>query len=108
MSYQSLVLTVTVVLLGRSVMAQEENPPPEFPVEPILFMDEPFNSCEGLAFNGEGQMYVTCNQGLWRVTAFRSHGICWQRLGRRTGISPARDALDRALDRCQRNPVGPE
>ncbi len=67
MSYWSLILTVTAALLSRSVMAQEENQPPEFPVEPILFVDEPFNSCEGIAFNGEGQMYVTCNQGLWRV-----------------------------------------
>ena len=67
MSYWSLILTVTAALLSRSGIAQEENQPPEFPVEPILFVDEPFNSCEGIAFNGEGQMYVTCNQGLWRV-----------------------------------------
>lgn len=67
MSNWSLLMTVTAALLSRSVIAQEENQPPEFPVEPILFVDEPFNSCEGIAFNGEGQMYVTCNQGLWRV-----------------------------------------
>jgi sugar lactone lactonase YvrE len=40
----------------------------EFPVEPIKFVDEPFRSCEGIGFNGEGGMFVTCNQALWQVS----------------------------------------
>lgn len=37
-----------------------------FPVKPELFVDA-FKGCEGLAFNGEGNLFVTGNQSLWRV-----------------------------------------
>lgn len=39
----------------------------EFPVEPELLLDEPFGGCEGIAFNGEGRLFVTCNRALWEV-----------------------------------------
>ncbi|MEE9465184.1 MAG: SMP-30/gluconolactonase/LRE family protein [Candidatus Neomarinimicrobiota bacterium] len=39
----------------------------QFPVEPILFIQGAFKRCEGIAFNGEGDLYVSGNQALWRV-----------------------------------------
>ncbi len=64
-----LFLPFTTVFGTISATAQEENQSPEFPVRPTIFADEPFNSCEGISFSGEGQMYVTCNNALWRVDA---------------------------------------
>jgi sugar lactone lactonase YvrE len=46
--------------------AAESNP---FPVEPILFADEPFNGCEGISFNGEGRLFATCNRAFWEIEA---------------------------------------
>lgn len=63
----SLTLQMTIILLSSSAIAQEQNQVVDFPVEPVLFADEPFRSCEGIAFNGEGHMYVTCNRALWIV-----------------------------------------
>lgn len=40
---------------------------PQFPVTPLLFVDTVFRGCEGIAFNGEGKMFVSGNQGLYRV-----------------------------------------
>ncbi len=37
------------------------------PVTPILFADEPFTGCEGISFNGEGRLFVTCNRAFWEV-----------------------------------------
>lgn len=51
-------------LLSATAIAQDGE---VFPVEPQVFADEPFASCEGIAFNGRGHMYVTCNKALWRV-----------------------------------------
>lgn len=36
-------------------------------VVPELFADEPFGGTEGIAFNGEGRMFVTGNRALWEV-----------------------------------------
>ena len=37
------------------------------PAAPILFVDEPFTGCEGIAFNGEGRLFATCNRAFWEV-----------------------------------------
>jgi len=37
------------------------------PVAPILFADDPFTGCEGISFNGEGRLFVTCNRAFWEV-----------------------------------------
>jgi gluconolactonase len=52
--------------LTAAVPAQEK---PVFPVKPELFVDEPFRGCEGIAFNGEGRLFVTCNRALWEIQA---------------------------------------
>lgn len=53
--------------LATGTAAAQSNGEAEFPVAPVLFVDEPFRACEGIAFNGEGRLFVSCNQGLWEV-----------------------------------------
>ncbi|NIM12726.1 MAG: hypothetical protein GTO45_11555 [Candidatus Aminicenantes bacterium] len=38
-----------------------------FPVIPTLFVDGNFTRAEGIAFNGEGKLYVTANKAFWRL-----------------------------------------
>jgi sugar lactone lactonase YvrE len=40
----------------------------EFPVAPTVLVDGKFQRCEGIAFNGEGDLYVAGNRALWRVS----------------------------------------
>jgi sugar lactone lactonase YvrE len=40
---------------------------PSFPVEATVLVDGTFERCEGIAFNGEGDLYVAGNQAVWRV-----------------------------------------
>ena len=47
--------------------ATAQNESARFPVEPELFADEPFNGCEGISFNGEGRLFVTCDRKLWEI-----------------------------------------
>ncbi len=39
-----------------------------FPVEARVLVDGAFQRCEGIAFNGEGDLYVAGNRALWRVS----------------------------------------
>jgi sugar lactone lactonase YvrE len=39
-----------------------------FPVAPTVLVDGKFARCEGIAFNGEGNLYVSGNASLWRVS----------------------------------------
>lgn len=39
-----------------------------FPVQPTVLVDGVFQRCEGIAFNGEGDLYVAGNGALWRVS----------------------------------------
>ena len=41
---------------------------PTFPVTPEILVDGRFQRSEGIAFNGEGDLYVTANASLWRVS----------------------------------------
>lgn len=61
------IILYTLVFVNHSVFCQNAAPR-EFPVKPELFVDA-FKGCEGLAFNGEGNLFVTGNQSLWRVEA---------------------------------------
>ena len=40
---------------------------PPFPVEPTVLVDGAFQRCEGIAFNGEGNLFVAGNASLWQV-----------------------------------------
>ncbi len=42
--------------------------PINFPVVAEAFLDQAFTVCEGIAFNGEGNLFVAGNQALWSVT----------------------------------------
>lgn len=53
---------------GSSGVAQTNPVAADFPVDPILFADEPFNGCEGISFNGEGRLFTTCNRKLWEIS----------------------------------------
>jgi hypothetical protein len=39
----------------------------QFPVTPGVLVQGIFSRCEGIAFNGEGDLYVSGDQALWRV-----------------------------------------
>jgi len=39
-----------------------------FPVEASVLVSGKFNRCEGIAFNGEGMLFVAGDRALWRVT----------------------------------------
>lgn len=60
---------IALVLLSFPVAAVaqlvEENP--EFPVQAELLVGDKFMGSEGIAFNGEGDLYVTANRALWQV-----------------------------------------
>ena len=38
-----------------------------FPVIPTLFVDGTFKRAEGIAFNGEGELFVTANRSFWHL-----------------------------------------
>ena len=60
---------VTVMSIwAAGAMAQSTTEPVPFPVEPFLFVDEPFGGCEGISFNGEGRLYIVANREgkIWR------------------------------------------
>lgn len=62
----------TVLALGALValaptLAQVHDLPEGFPVEPEQILEEPFEASEGIAFNGEGNLFVTANRALWQV-----------------------------------------
>jgi sugar lactone lactonase YvrE len=59
----SLLILLTLPTASVPVRAQE----PEFPAEAVLVADEPFRGSEGIAFNGEGHLFVTANRALWQV-----------------------------------------
>jgi sugar lactone lactonase YvrE len=40
----------------------------QFPTTPRVLVDGVFQRCEGIAFNGEGDLYVAGNSRLWRVS----------------------------------------
>ena len=63
------VVAAFLLLTDGRLVAQSSSTEMEFPVAAEIFIDSPFNSCEGLGFSGEGLLYVTCNQGLYQITA---------------------------------------
>lgn len=62
------VLSLLVILaIAPGATAQNEATEAEFPVAAELLADEPFRGSEGIAFNGEGHLFVTANKALWQV-----------------------------------------
>ncbi|MCL7970470.1 MAG: SMP-30/gluconolactonase/LRE family protein [marine benthic group bacterium] len=60
------------IALGSPAAATAQQPDPSaepgFPVEARVLVDGAFRRCEGIAFNGEGDLYVAGNAALWRVS----------------------------------------
>jgi len=69
-------ILATILILGgtlgqTSSLAGQDHPVAaqiDFPVAPRLLVDGAFQRCEGIAFNGEGELYVAGDRALWRVS----------------------------------------
>lgn len=57
--------TTWCLALAATALCADE---PQFPIEPAILVDEPFDACEGIAFSGEGRLFVSCNKALWEVS----------------------------------------
>jgi sugar lactone lactonase YvrE len=64
---KSLVFTLPLLISASLALAQVNDLPAGFPVEAEELLQGPFTGSEGLAFNGEGRLFVTANQALWEV-----------------------------------------
>lgn len=60
-------LTLLGLLAASTAPGEDVALEPEFPVEAQLLVDEPFSGSEGIAFNGEGHLFVTANKALWQI-----------------------------------------
>ncbi|KPK55632.1 MAG: hypothetical protein AMS21_13455 [Gemmatimonas sp. SG8_38_2] len=70
-THRRLLLTIGLLLLPSArLWAQDETPSNEarFPVTATVLVDSEFARCEGIAFNGEGELYVAGNAALWKVS----------------------------------------
>jgi len=57
-------------VLLRPASGQDGRPPQDvnhFPVTATVLVDGKFSRCEGITFNGEGDLYVAGDRSLWRV-----------------------------------------
>lgn len=64
-------LAIGALAMPPVLLAQQTTDPtqePSFPVEATVLVDGTFERCEGIAFNGEGDLYVAGNQAVWRVS----------------------------------------
>jgi sugar lactone lactonase YvrE len=59
-------LAACLALAGGRAVAQVHKIDPNFPAKPVVFADG-FGGCEGIAFNGEGGMFVSGANALWRI-----------------------------------------
>ena len=58
-------LLAGVVICGPQAAAQDDSTPT---ATPRVLVEGKFQRCEGIAFNGEGDLYVSGNRKLWRVS----------------------------------------
>lgn len=64
---RSPLLAFALVAFAAAALAQVHDLPEGFPVEPEQILEKPFSGSEGIAFNGEGHLFVTANRALWQV-----------------------------------------
>lgn len=62
-------LLLCVAALVANLCGAKETPADEitFPVSPTILVEGKFERSEGIAFNGEGDLFVTANRALWVV-----------------------------------------
>lgn len=65
-------MTVFALASSSPVVTAQENETPTLPITPEIFVDEPFAASEGIAFNGEGRMFVSANKAVWEVRPDRT------------------------------------
>ncbi|MGB5819175.1 MAG: SMP-30/gluconolactonase/LRE family protein [Saonia sp.] len=58
---------IVLLSIAMGVSAQKTDVP-KFPVKPEVLVEGVFKGCEGIAFNGEGRLFVTGDNGLWEIT----------------------------------------
>ncbi len=66
LKFLMIVVTLSIASL-QNVMAQQIAEEPTFPVDAEQLVSDQFESSEGIAFNGEGKLFVTANRALWEV-----------------------------------------
>lgn len=60
--FVAMVALIYLFVGNTTVVAQDV-----FPVTPTLFIENIFQGAEGIAFNGEGKLFVTANRSFWRI-----------------------------------------
>ena len=67
-------LTIILIISSLFIDCEKKSSPTEtsddespFPVQPSILVQGAFSRCEGIAFNGEGDLYVSGDRALWRV-----------------------------------------
>lgn len=61
------IAAILVSIIVAPAVARSDTEGPVFPVEPILFADDPFRGWEGNSSNGEGRLFATCNQASLKI-----------------------------------------
>jgi len=61
------IATVLLAFISPPLRGQSKQDP-QFPVTARVLVDGKFQRCEGIAFNGEGNLYVAGNRALWHVS----------------------------------------
>lgn len=64
MKLNSLLIIIGWITIFSVFNCSQQN---DFPVKPTLFVDGIFERAEGIAFNGEGDLFVTANRAFWRL-----------------------------------------
>jgi len=62
-----IVAVILSVAPSLDLFAQQATEEPTFPVKAELLVSDQFEGSEGIAFNGEGKLFVTANRALWQV-----------------------------------------
>lgn len=67
MSPRTALCPLLLLLSAVGLHAQQAGPDAPFPAEAELFADPGWGGSEGIAFNGEGRLFVTAVRALWEV-----------------------------------------
>ena len=58
---------ILIFFLPVTLLISQDAEEIQFPVPAEIFVGDKFNGSEGIAFNGEGRMFVTASNGFWEV-----------------------------------------
>ena len=60
-------VSIFLTVFGAPMVFAQQGEKPTLPVKAEIFVDEPLTASEGIAFNGEGRLFVSANKGLWEI-----------------------------------------